>query len=194
MLGRGSSHSDVNQTLSAVKFFSSRVLGETMTSTSYVRPKREQKLPHVLSQSEVMQILRSFENPKHRAIMYITYSSGLRVSEVVRLRLSDFDRERKTLRLRQGKGRKDRQTLLSDAAYAVVQHYVEREKPQDWLFPGQYEGKHLTERTVQKLFEQALARSGVHKPVSLHVLRHSFATHLLESGIDIRYIQELLGH
>ncbi|XEC97295.1 tyrosine-type recombinase/integrase [Paenibacillus tarimensis] len=141
-----------------------------------------------------MQILKAIHNLKHKAILYLTYSSGLRVGEVVRLKLQDIDQGRKTLYIRQGKGRKDRLTLLSDTAFKVVQDYLKEEKPGVWLFPGQTEGRHLTERSVQKVFEQALVSSGVKKKVSVHSLRHSFATHLLEGGIDIRYIQELLGH
>ncbi|WP_258171165.1 site-specific integrase [Paenibacillus sp. R14(2021)] len=136
LLDRGCSHSHVNQALSAIKFYHGRVLEDSMTTAAYIRPKKEHKLPNVLSLSEVKRILSSFANLKHRSIMYITYSSGLRVSEVVRLRMSDFDRERKTLHVRQGKGRRDRQTLLSDAAFAVIQQYVEREQPVGWLFPG----------------------------------------------------------
>lgn len=193
LLERGCSHAHVNQALSAIKFYVGRVLDEPI-SAPFIRPKKEQKLPNVLSFGEVMKVLQALRNPKHQALLSITYSSGLRVGEVVRLRLSDFDLERKTLRIRQGKGRKDRITLLSEAAYAIVTRYVAESKPEDWLFPGQYAGSHLTERTVQKHFEHALALSGISKPVTLHALRHSFATHLLENGIDIRYIQELLGH
>ncbi|WP_235941672.1 tyrosine-type recombinase/integrase [Paenibacillus puerhi] len=124
--------------------------------------------------------MKATENLKHRAILHLTYSSGLRVSEVVRLQLRDVDHERKTLRIRQGKGRKDRLTLLSEAAYALLQTYLEQDKPEKWLFPGQDKTRHLTERSAQKLFVQALSVSGVTKKVSIHVLRHSFATHLLE--------------
>ncbi|AJE54119.1 integrase [Paenibacillus polymyxa] len=113
---------------------------------------------------------------------------------MVRLRLEDCDRERKVLKVRQGKGRKDRQTLLSEAAFAVVEQYMGVKQPEDWLFPGQREGRHLTERSAQKVFEKALAEAGIRKQVSIHSLRHSCATHLLENGIDLRYIQELLEH
>ncbi|WP_410511543.1 tyrosine-type recombinase/integrase [Paenibacillus sp. BR2-3] len=127
--------------------------------------------------NEVMLILKSTHNLKHQSILY-----------------QDLDKDRKTLHVRQGKGRKNRLTLLSDSAFKVVQQYIQQEKPEDWLFPGQTKGRHLTERSVQKLFERAVESSGITKKVSVHSLRHSFATHLLEGGIDIRYIQELLGH
>lgn len=127
-------------------------------------------------------------------ILYLTYSSGLRVSEVVKLRVTDVDPERKMLLVKQGKGRIDRYTLLSDAAMTVVRAYMEQVKPDMWLFPGQYTRTHLTERTAQKIFEQCVIAAGIKKKISIHSLHHSFATHLLENGTDIRYIQELLGH
>lgn len=179
--------------LSAIKFYTQKVLLLEET-VSYVRPKKEKKLPNVLSMNEVMLILKALHNLKHRAILYLTYSSGLRVGEVVRLKTQDIDFERKTLRVSQGKGRKDRLTLLSDTAMDIVQPYLQQEKPEKWMFPGQHPERHITERTVQKVFEQARAASGIKKRVSIHALRHSFATHLLEGGIDIRFIQELLGH
>ncbi|WP_379133670.1 tyrosine-type recombinase/integrase [Paenibacillus sp. sgz500958] len=193
LLDRKCSHAYINQAISAIKFYYQKVLLED-EQVSYVRPKKENKLPNVMSMQEVMLILKSTANLKHRAILYLTYSSGLRVGEVVRLRFQDIDPERRTLHVRQGKGRKDRVTILSSAAFEIVEQYVSQYRPQEWLFPGQIGGKHITERSVQKCFDQALEASGIPKQVSLHSLRHSFATHLLEGGIDIRYIQELLGH
>lgn len=195
LLESGLSHAHVNQAISAIKFYLKHVCG-IIELEPYVRPKKEKKLPNVLARGEVMRLLRQASNPKHRAILYLTYSSGLRVGEVVRLRLRDLDRERKTIHIRQGKGRKDRITVLSEAAYEVVEAYLRSGSvdPAGWLFPGQYQGRHLTERSVQKVFEQKLREAGIRKEVSVHSLRHSFATHLLEGGIDLRYIQELLGH
>lgn len=128
--------------------------------------------------------------------LYIIYSSGLRVGEAVRLQKRDIDPERKTFHIRQGKGRKDRYTLLSDTAFEVVKHYSQSGLAGEgqWLFPGQSTRDHLTEHTVQKVFEQAVRNAKITKKVSVHTLRHCFATHLLEGGIDIRYIQQLLGH
>ncbi|CAI6087153.1 IS91 family transposase ISMno24 [Cohnella sp. JJ-181] len=159
-----------------------------------MRPRKENKLPNVLSLSEVKRLLGALTNLKHQALLFITYSSGLRVGEVVRIRLQDFDYERRTLLVKQGKGRKDRLTVLSDSALEIVKRYIRKEASDAWLFPGQKGAGHLTERSAQKVFEQALAVSGIKKKVSIHALRHSFATHLLEGGIDLRYIQELLGH
>lgn len=147
----------------------------------------------VLIASEIMRIIQPVANLKHRPLLLLTYSAGLRVGEVVRLRLGDLDVERKTLHIRQGKSRKDRMTLLSDV-YRWLCQYLEDEQPRDWLFPGQNGKGHLTERAVQKVFEQAYRASGVTKPATVHTLRHCFATHLLENGTDLRYIQELLGH
>ncbi|MCF2944552.1 tyrosine-type recombinase/integrase [Paenibacillus tarimensis] len=188
------SHSYVNQAISALKFYGKHVLHGKQSDTAYVRPKREQKLPNVLSLGEVKRVLTAVANVKHQAILYLTYSSGLRVGEVVRLKVQDLDRERRTLRVKQGKGRKDRLTLLSESALEIVERYMRQERPDNWLFTGQTAGSHLTERTVQKVFEQAVRASKIQKKVSVHALRHSFATHLLEGGIDLRYIQELLGH
>jgi len=124
----------------------------------------------------------------------LVYASGLRVSEVVSLRPSDLDLERHVIIVRSAKGRKDRLTLLSDTACVAVKAYRELYQPMTWLFPGQVPMRHITTRTAQLVFEHALKRTDIAKKASVHTLRHSFATHLLESGTDIRYIQKLLGH
>ena len=195
LLEKEKSPAYVNQAISAIKFYLEAVCGISETEIGgFVRPKKERKLPNVLSQGEVIRLLGAVQNLKHKAILFLTYSSGLRVGEVVRLRLQDLDIERKTIFIHQGKGKKDRFTLLSETAFAIIQQYLRTMKPQKWLFPGQGNGKHLTERTVQKVFEHALTLTKITKHVSVHSLRHSFATHLLEGGTDLRYIQELLGH
>ncbi|WP_458121614.1 tyrosine-type recombinase/integrase [Paenibacillus sp. Z6-24] len=194
LLEKDRSHAYVNQAISAIQFYFRYVLQQPHTHSAYVRPKKESKLPGVLSLEEVVRLLKSVVNIKHQAILYLTYTAGLRVSEVVRLRIEDCDYERNVIRVRQGKGRKDRQTLLSEVAASILKQYIELEKPTVWLFPGQRTGRHLTERSAQKVFEKALIQGGIRKQVSIHSLRHSFATHLLENGTDLRYIQELLGH
>jgi len=194
LLNQSRATSYVNQAISAVKFYLHHIAGWKETDVEYVRPKKDKQLPRVLSPDEVKRLLGAVSFLKHKAIMYLTYSSGLRVGEVVRLRVQDVDPERKTLLIRQGKGKKDRITILSDAALELLRRYIASEKPDEWLFPGQNRVGHLTERTVQKAFEQSLIAAGISKRVSVHVLRHSFATHLLEGGTDLRYIQELLGH
>ena len=144
-----------------------------------------------------MCIRDSFEavsNLKHRALLMMIYSAGLRVGEAVRLRVEDVDSERRLLHVRQGKGRKDRYVMLSEVALESLRDYWRAYRPTKWLFPGQREGCHLHERTVEKILKQACQKAGIRKDISVHTLRHSFATHLLEAGIDLRYIQEMLGH
>ena len=187
-------HSYVNQAVSAIKLMYSKVYNDTNKVINLPRPKKELKLPEILSPSEVIRILESVENIKHRAILFIVYSAGLRVGEVVRLKITDIDSERMMIHIVQGKGRKDRYTLLSQLALEELRCYVKRYKPELWLFPSESGDKHLTERTVQRIFEKAKDKAGIKKKVTVHSLRHSFATHLLEEGIDLRYIQELLGH
>ncbi|WP_233531791.1 site-specific tyrosine recombinase/integron integrase [Paenibacillus alkalitolerans] len=194
LLNDGCSHSHVNQFLSALLRFSQLEGIVGVTVDGLIRPKRVSRLPDVLSAEEVLAVLDAVENIKHKALLTIVYSAGLRVGEVVRLRISDIDADRKMIHIRQAKGKKDRYTLLSSVALETLRAYVRSFRPSTWLFPGGEGTGHLTERTVQKVFEQARRKAGIIKPCSVHTLRHSFATHLLESGTDLRYIQELLGH
>lgn len=194
LLKDGASHSYVNQAISALKLLFVRILKTQLSVEEFPRPKKEHKLPVVLSRDEVRRILENVEYPKHKALLLLTYSGGLRLGEIIRLRVQDIDVERKLIHVRQGKGAKDRYTLLSDFAVEALKEYVEFEQPRTWLFPGAKPGTHLHERTVQRIFEVACGQAGIRKDVTLHSLRHSFATHLLEGGTDLRYIQELLGH
>ncbi len=191
---KGDSHSYVNQAISAIKFLYRFVLFRGNVVFRLSRPCREETLPDILSCDEVMNILKSVDNLKHRAMLYLTYSAGLRVGELVRLRISDIDGKRKMIHIIKGKGKKDRYTLLSDTALEVLREYAKKYRPTEWLFASQDGNGHITERTAQRVFENAKVKAGVKKDVSIHTLRHSFATHLLENGIDLRYIQELLGH
>jgi len=188
------SHSYVNQAVSAIKFYLSNIEKKKMIDLNIPRPKQEKKLPEVLSQNEVIKILNALTNIKHRAILFLVYSAGLRVGEVVRLKIQDIDSDRMLIRIEHGKGAKDRYSVLSDVALSELRAYAKEYKPETWLFPGDKEDRFLTERTVQRVFENARIKAGVKKQVSVHSLRHSFATHLLEGGVDLRYIQELLGH
>ncbi|RMH20788.1 MAG: integrase, partial [Gemmatimonadetes bacterium] len=187
-----------NQLVSALRLFCAVVLGRRVDTLPLVRPRRERRLPVVLSRGELRRFLKAVRNPKHLALLALAYSAGLRVSEVVRLRPEDLDRERGLLHVRGGKGRKDRTTLLSEMALAFVDAYLQGyllgNSPGRWLFPGARPGRHLNARSVQKITAAARLRAGIEKPVTPHVLRHSFATHLLEAGTDVRLIQELLGH
>ena len=184
-----------NITISAISAFFNYVVERPVIPGKIDRPRREHVLPTVLSQEEVINIILTTRNLKHRAIMMLTYSSGLRVSEVVRLKDSDIHRERGVIHVRKGKGRRDRYTVLSKRALETLDDYLQCYKPQGkWLFPGRKTGRHLSERTVEWVFKDAIKRAGINKKASVHTLRHSFATHLLESSVNLRYIQEMLGH
>ncbi len=186
----------VNQAVSALKllFFSRGGESEKTLSVDMPRPKHDKKLPVVLNTDQVYQILTAPNNLKHQAILSVTYSGGLRVSETVCLQPRDIDSARNLIHVRLGKGRKDRYTLLSQLALETLRTYYRAVRPSKWLFPGRKAGTHLTVRSVQRVFEIAHKKTGLCKDVSVHSLRHSFATHLLEQGVDIRIIQELLGH
>jgi integrase/recombinase XerD len=158
------------------------------------RMKRPEQLPRVLSREEIVKIFKVTPFLKHRALLMTAYSAGLRVGEVVRLKVSDIDSKRMTIRVTAGKGAKDRDTLLSMNALEVLREYFRVFKPKDWLFPGEDRNDHLTKRTAERIFTEAKQKAGILKPATFHTLRHSFATHLLEDGTDMRYIQELLGH
>lgn len=183
-----------NQAVSALRFLARHVLDRPALAEGIPRPRPERKLPRVLSKEEVRRLLEQVRHPKHRAIVSLLYSAGLRVGEVVRLRPDDLDADRRMLRVRKGKGRKDRYTLLSARAMEAVRIYREAFPSRGWLFPGARPGRHYGARSVQKIVADAAVRAGLGKRVTPHMLRHSFATHLLESGTDLRYIQELLGH
>lgn len=183
-----------DQLVSALRLFCREVLGRKVDDLPLARPRRERRLPTVLSRDEVARLFRVVRNPKHRAILIVAYSAGLRVSEVVRLRPTDLDRDRKLIHVRRGKGAKDRYTVLADAACRALDAYLDGAAPGRWLFPSVQPSRHLSARSVQKVVERARTVAGIDKRFSVHALRHSFATHLLEAGTDLRFIQELLGH
>ena len=191
---RGISKSYQNQVVSALRFLCASVLGRSTLALRIPRPRKESRLPTVLSREEVARLIERARSPKHRALLVLLYSAGLRVGELVRLRPADLDADRGLLRVRGGKGDKDRYTLLARRALEVVD--VDRVAyPSDgWLFPGGKPGRHLTARSVQRVVKRAARAVGIEKRVTAHTLRHSFATHLLESGTNLRIIQELLGH
>ena len=158
------------------------------------RPRKDKKLPVVVSKEEVAKIISSVDNIKHKALLMLVYSTGLRVGEIVRLRSEDIDGKRMLIHVKGAKGRKDRYTLLSESALKTLREYWRQYKPKMWLSPGSDKERHITIRTAQRVFDMACNRAGIKKEVTIHSLRHSFATHLLENGIDLRYVQELLGH
>jgi integrase/recombinase XerD len=188
------SSSLVDQVVSVIKLLYKSVLPKNDLTANIPRPKKDSKLPNVLNQNEVIQILQATKNEKHKTIMFLIYSAGLRVGEVVRLRPEDIDSVRMLIKINKSKGAKDRYTLLSQIALEQLRKYYKLYRPEKWLFAGSKDGDHITERSVQKIFENCSIKAKINKDVSVHTLRHSFATHLLESGVDLRYIQELLGH
>lgn len=160
----------------------------------YLYPKRKtHKIPVVLSIAEVKRIFKAISNRKHQALLQTVYAAGLRVSEVVNLKLSDIDSDRMTITVRQGKGKKDREVMLSEKLLALLRKYVKEYSPEEFLFTGQNGGAYST-RSVQQVMKRAVKAAGIKKDATVHTLRHSFATHLLEQGTDLRYIQEFLGH
>jgi site-specific recombinase XerD len=190
---KDASASTLNTAVNALNFYYGKILKKNFVY-EIKRPKKDKKLPVVLSQEEVTLILSSVSNIKHKAILMLVYSAGLRVSEVVKLNVEDIDSDRKLIHLKGAKGRKDRYTILSDKVLETLNLYIKSYQPDRWLFTGAKKTSHLSTRSAQKIFDNAVKSAGIKKDVSIHALRHSFATHLLEEGIDLRYIQELLGH
>lgn len=188
------SQASMNQAYSALKFFYERTLQREWNGSKIPRSKIPKKLPVALSQDEVLRIFSATKNLKHLTAFMIIYSGGLRVGEAVKLEVSDIDSERMTIRVRQGKGAKDRYTILGKRTLEVVREYWHSYHPKNWLFPGEKEGNYLSVSSIQRGFQGCLSRSGISKKASVHTLRHSFATHLLERGIDLYFIQRLLGH
>lgn len=182
-----------NQVINAVKFFYEKVLKQPRTVYDLPRAKKEWKLPPVFAEEEVKNILLALENLKHKTILCLAYACGLRVSEIVNMKLKDIDSKRMVITIRQGKGRKDRQVMLSEKLLVLLREYFKEYKPKAWLFEGQY-GEQYTSRSVEEIIKKAKAKAGVTKKGSIHALRHSFATHLLEGGTDLISIKELLGH
>jgi site-specific recombinase XerD len=187
------SQSYQNQAINAIKFYYEQVLGRPPSTYYIQRPKREQRLPSVLSESEVSALLSQVRNIKHRAALSLIYSAGLRISELIEMKITDLDPTRGQVIIRQGKGRKDRISVLSPNILEMLRKYYKSYRPSVWLFEGQFGGKYSA-TSIQAVFRKAKAQAGINKPATVHTLRHSFATHLLERGTDLRYIQELLGH
>jgi site-specific recombinase XerD len=182
------------QAICALRFLYRVTLGKDWVVEGVVSPRKETKLPVVLSPAEVTQFLQAVTSLKHRAILMTAYAAGLRVSEVVGLRVDDIDSKRMVIYIRQGKGRKDRAIMLSPRLLEVLRAYWKAARPDHWLFPGQIPGRPVTDVTVYRACVQAADAAGLGKHVTVHTLRHSFATHLLESGTNLRTIQVLLGH
>lgn len=188
------STSQQNQRINAIKFYYEKALGREKGYYSIERPREGRTLPSVLSKTEIANIIRSISNLKHKCIISILYSGGLRRGEVLNLTLGDIDSERMMIKIRGGKGKKDRYTLLSQKLLTLLQEYLPIYKPEKWLFEGKGAQGQYSATSIAKILHRAAKQAAIKKRVTPHMLRHSFATHLLEQGIDLRYIQELLGH
>lgn len=182
-----------NQSINAIKFYYEKVLGGKRTFYMINRPRDEQYLPEVLNNDEITAILNATENLKHKAILMTIYSAGLRIGEAINLKIKDVDSQRMQIRVEQGKGKKDRYTILGIKTLEILQKYVAEYKPKIWLFEGA-KGDIYSQKSIQMILKKAVFKVGIKKHITVHTLRHSFATHLLEAGTDLRYIQSLLGH
>jgi len=194
MLSRnGKSESALNIALNAIKFYYETVCNMPKRLYSIRRPRKRQQLPKVLAKQEIAKMIRQTSNIKHRCLLSLMYSSGLRRGEVCKLKLTDIDSNRMTIFVRDSKGKKDRVTILSESLLDELREYYRQYRPKDYLFENSKQAA-LSPETVSKLVRQAAYRAKIKKRVTPHMFRHSFATHLLESGTDLRYIQTLLGH
>lgn len=191
--GRGLSPSTINQAINAVRFFFGKVLQRSWQLEVH-HQRAPQRLPVTLTPEEVSRLLAAVPNMRDRMAMEIAYAAGLRLGEVLHLKLSDIDSGRMILRVEQGKGRKDRNVMLGPALLESLRAYWKSYKPQLWLFPGKDPRQPVNATMIQRAFTQAKWQARIQKPVSFHSLRHSFATQLLESGVNVRTIQALLGH
>jgi site-specific recombinase XerD len=190
------SESDLNNHINAIKFYYEQVLNKERMLFTLPRPKKPIQLPKVLSEAELERLFRALPNIKHKALLLTAFSCGLRISEAVQLKIADIDSDRMQVFIERSKGKKDRYVMLSPLLLDVLRAYLRLHKPMPakYLFEGHTEGVALSARTGQEIFIQACKKANIHKQLSFHSLRHSFATHLLEKGVDIRYIKDLLGH
>jgi len=182
-----------NIMINAIKYYHEKVLGQPRTKYNITRPKKAKTLPEVLSEKEVIQLINTPTNIKHKAILHLLYSSGLRISEITKLRIQDIISEEKQIFVKGAKGKKDRYTVLSEVTLDIVRRYYKQYKPSYWLFEGAEGGKYST-TSINKIFRKAANASNTYDWAVPHTLRHSFATHLLQANVNLRYIQKLLGH
>lgn len=188
------SRSAVVQAVCALRFFYCKVLRRSFSLDDLPYQKRQRPLPQPLSERDVIALLEAVSNRKYRIILMTLYSGGLRLQEALHLRTADIDSANMRIRIRAGKGGKERYVMLSATLLAELREYYRRYRPQEWLFYGQSRAEPLHARSLQKEITKAGAAAGIRRRVTAHVLRHSFATHLLQRGTNLRYIQELLGH
>lgn len=182
-----------NQSINAIKFYYEKVLGGQRKFYFIDRPRKERTLPTVLNQDEVVRLFNCVDNLKHKCMLMLAYSAGLRLGEIIRLRIVDIDEDRKQIRIVQSKGKKDRYAKLSSKFLVVLHQYMEKYRPVDFVFEGAAGGKY-SPSSLQNIIKAAATKAGIEKTTTMHTLRHSFATHCLENGVDLRYIQSMLGH
>jgi site-specific recombinase XerD len=195
LIARGLKAKSINPIVGGLRFFYGTTLGKKELAEQIPFARVEETLPAVLSRDQVMQLLRSEPDLKMRTLFIVIYAAGLRISEVVKLTAADINSQRMVIRVREGKGAKDRFIMLSEQLLTILRHYwPHRGTSGNLLFPGEAAGQPITPRTVQRAFRDATGRAGLPDKITPHTLRHSFATHLLEMGVDIRVIQQLLGH
>ncbi len=188
------SESTIHSRINALKFYYEQVLGREKFFLEIPRPKKHLQLPKVISEEKILEGLLKIQNVKHKTLLLTAYSAGLRVSEVVKLKITDISADRMQIFIGKAKGKKDRMATLSHYTLQLLREYVEAYKPKYWIFEGQLKSDHISSRSAQAIFKQAYQKLGLPPSISFHSLRHSYATHLLENGTDIKYIQELLGH
>ena len=189
-LSENTLHSRIN----AVKFYFEQVLRREKFFFDIPRPKKKIILPNVLAISQVEKLFSNLENLKHKTMLFLAYSAGLRVSEVVNLKVKDIHSARMVINIKGAKGKKDRTVVLSEGILELLRKYYMTYQPKGWLFEGQYKEEAYSTRSLQQIFHRAKAKAKIIQPVTFHSLRHSYATHLHERGTDIKIIQELLGH
>jgi site-specific recombinase XerD len=180
--------------MNALKFYYEQVLHKEKMFFDIPRPKKPEILPKVISKERIADLINSIENVKHKTIIMLTYACGLRVSEVVSLKIKHIDGQRKTISIERAKGKKDRVVSLNPNMLIMLREYYRQYQPKDYLFEGQFENEHLSARSMQQVMQNAKRKAGIIQDGSMHMLRHSFATHLLDKGIDVVFIQKLLGH
>ena len=194
LVSRGLEAQTINQIMCALRFFYGTTLGKANVAEHIPLARRSDPLPAILSRDQVARFLKAIPNLKHRTAFATIYAAGLRVSEVVTLTARDIDSPNMVIHVRQGKGRKDRYVMLSDQLLDLLRTYWKSARLQHWLFPGTDPTRPITTRQLQRVFRHAADAAGLDEAVTVHTLRHCFATHLLEQGVDIRVIQNLLGH
>ena len=194
LIQQNKSNSYINQTINSIKFYYEVVLGMPNRFYSIERPRKEQKLPSILAKEDILKMIEVTRNLKHKCIISLLYSSGLRRSELLNLELTDIDSKNNLIKVRQSKGNRDRYTVLSLSALGLLREYYKAYKPKKYLFEAMQPQRKYSSTSVLKVVSNAASRARISKSVHPHMLRHSFATHLLEEGVDLRYIQVLLGH